>query len=72
MKYAPQEDPEHQRYMLDTELEMAKMGEAATNGIGYQTEEQWQALHDYLIEHGGLPKAIEDITRVFAPQFTNE
>jgi ABC-type nitrate/sulfonate/bicarbonate transport system substrate-binding protein len=72
MQYAPQEDPEHQRYMLDTELDMAKSGEGEANGIGYQTEEQWQALHDYLIEHGGLPKAVEDITRVFAPDFTEE
>jgi ABC-type nitrate/sulfonate/bicarbonate transport system substrate-binding protein len=70
MQYAPQEDPEHQRYMLDTELEMAKAGEAEENGIGFQAEEQWQALHDYLIEYGGLPKPIDDITRVFVPDLS--
>jgi len=32
MKYAPQEDPEHQRYMLDTELEMAAGGAADGGG----------------------------------------
>jgi len=66
LEYAPQEDPEHQRFMLDTELEMAKTGDVFDEGgIGAQTEEQWQALHDYMIGHGGLPKPIDDVSSVF-------
>jgi ABC-type nitrate/sulfonate/bicarbonate transport system substrate-binding protein len=69
MKYAPEEDPEHQRYMLDTELEMAEGGAAKDGGIGAQTREQWQALHDYLVQYGGLPTPIEDVSRVFRDDF---
>jgi ABC-type nitrate/sulfonate/bicarbonate transport system substrate-binding protein len=63
MQYAPQEDPEHQRFMLDTELEMAKAGDP--EAIGAQALAQWQALADYLVRYGGLPSAIEDVSRVF-------
>lgn len=63
MQYAPQEDPEHQRFMLDTELEMAKAGDP--EAFGAQTPEQWQALADYLVQYGGLPTEIEDVSRVF-------
>jgi ABC-type nitrate/sulfonate/bicarbonate transport system substrate-binding protein len=68
-KFAPQEDPEHQRYMLETELEMAEGGAAEDGGVGAQTREQWQALHDYLVQYGGLPNPIHDIGRVFTDQF---
>jgi ABC-type nitrate/sulfonate/bicarbonate transport system substrate-binding protein len=69
MKYAPQEDPEHQRYMLDTELDMASGGAADAGGVGAQTREQWQALHDYLVQYGGLPTSIHDIGWVFTDKF---
>jgi ABC-type nitrate/sulfonate/bicarbonate transport system substrate-binding protein len=61
MEYAEGEDPVHQRFMLDTELEMA--GEI--DNVGSQTLEQWQALADYLVEYGGLPEPVEDVSRVF-------
>jgi ABC-type nitrate/sulfonate/bicarbonate transport system substrate-binding protein len=67
MKYAPQEKPEHQRYMLDTELDMAVAGDPPA--IGSQTAEQWQSLHDYLVEYGGLPAPLEDVSRVFTDEF---
>ncbi len=66
LQYAPQEDREHQRYMLDTELAMAQP--SALNeqlGIGGQTLTQWQALHDFLIAHDGLPRTIADVSVVF-------
>ncbi|MEO6197991.1 MAG: hypothetical protein ABIP58_07765, partial [Dehalococcoidia bacterium] len=69
MEYAPQEDPEHQRYMLDTELDMAEGGDHPELSIGAQTSEQWQALHDYLVQYGGLPAPIEDVSRVFTGEF---
>jgi len=66
LKYAEGAVREHQRYMLDTELLMAKEGEAATQGIGYQTLDQWQALHDYLVEYGAIPHALDDVSKAFA------
>jgi ABC-type nitrate/sulfonate/bicarbonate transport system substrate-binding protein len=62
--YAPTEDPAHQRFMLDTELGMAKEGAAALSGIGYQTLEQWQALHDYLVQYDVI-KALADVSKAF-------
>jgi ABC-type nitrate/sulfonate/bicarbonate transport system substrate-binding protein len=69
LKYAPEEDPAHQRYMLDTELDMAKTGAATLGGIGYQTHEQWQALHNYLVKYDAIPHAITDISSVFTDDF---
>jgi ABC-type nitrate/sulfonate/bicarbonate transport system substrate-binding protein len=70
LQYAPEEDPEHQRYMLDTELDMAKAGDVYSDlGIGGQTLEQWQALHDFLVAHNGLPAEITDISAVFTYAF---
>jgi ABC-type nitrate/sulfonate/bicarbonate transport system substrate-binding protein len=71
LEYAPQEDREHQRYMLDTELEMAQPSAFYEHlGLGAQTLSQWQGLHDYLIEHDGLPREIEDVSVVFTEDFT--
>jgi ABC-type nitrate/sulfonate/bicarbonate transport system substrate-binding protein len=69
LTYAPEEDRAHQRYMLDTELTMAKTGAAQSSGIGYQTQDQWQALHDYLVQYGAIPHAITDISSVFTDDF---
>jgi ABC-type nitrate/sulfonate/bicarbonate transport system substrate-binding protein len=69
LKYAPGEDRAHQRYMLDTELTMAKTGAAQLGGIGYQTQEQWQALHDYLVQYGAIPHALTDVASVFTDKF---
>lgn len=69
LKHAPEEDRVHQRYMLDTELTMAKAGAAQSGGIGYQTQEQWQALHDYLVQYGAIPHALPDVASVFTDKF---
>jgi ABC-type nitrate/sulfonate/bicarbonate transport system substrate-binding protein len=66
IQYAEGADREHQRFMLDTEVAMAKDGEAAENGIGYQSLEQWQALHDYLVDHGGILGPLPDVSQAFA------
>jgi len=71
LQYAPQEDREHQRYMLDTELDMAQASASYESlGLGGQTLSQWQALHDFLIEHDGLPREIADLSVVFTEDFT--
>ena len=70
--YAPQEEREreHQRYILDTELEMAQPSAANEHlGVGGQTLTQWQALHDFLIEHEALPLEIADLSVVFTDDF---
>lgn len=51
-------DRAHQLFMLETELAEAE----SPNGIGWQSVEQWQALHDHLIRYGALasPVTVED------------
>jgi ABC-type nitrate/sulfonate/bicarbonate transport system substrate-binding protein len=44
MKYAPQEDRAHQRYMLDTELANAVSEVTRSKGLGWSTPAQWEAL----------------------------
>ena len=66
LTYAPQADRGHQSFMLDTELEMAKKGEGTTHGVGYQTLDQWQKLQDYLVQYGGIPKGLPDVSQAFS------
>lgn len=55
MKYAGTEtDPDHMRYMLLTELQDAKNSQ----GFGWQSKEQWQALADMLFQYQALPNPI--------------
>jgi ABC-type nitrate/sulfonate/bicarbonate transport system substrate-binding protein len=72
MKYAPTEDRDHQAHMLDTELQASIIGDAYSKGAGWQTKEQWQALDDYLVKYGGLPKALPDVTAAFTNQFVDD
>lgn len=65
LKYAPQEEREHQRYMLDTELAAAEKGAARDGGFGWMTREQWQRLYDTLRKHEALRGDIADIGVVF-------
>jgi ABC-type nitrate/sulfonate/bicarbonate transport system substrate-binding protein len=65
MKFAPQEDREHQRFMLNTEFDRGALTDLSRrNGIGWQTREQWQALHDALIEFKTIEKAV-DVSRIY-------
>jgi len=72
LEFAEQADPEHQRFMLDTELGMASGGTADANGLGWQTAEQWQRLHDYLVTFGALSGPLDDITDAFDGAFLAE
>lgn len=60
MKYAPGEDPAHQRFMLDTEIAAAKNA----RGIGMMTREQWAALESFLSDYKAIPKPV-DVTTVY-------
>jgi ABC-type nitrate/sulfonate/bicarbonate transport system substrate-binding protein len=68
LKYAPQEDAEHQRFMLDTEIEGSYSRVATENGLGWQTEKQWQDLADTLLEFQALAKAV-DVNEAFTNEF---
>ena len=72
LKYAPQEDPEHQRFMLDTELAAAESDLTAENGLGWMTGEQWQALHDFLVQYEALPAPLADPTAAFRDEFLRQ
>jgi len=68
LKYAPQEDADHQRFMLDTEIAGAYSRVATENGLGWQTEDQWQTLADTLLEFQALEKAV-DVNEAFTNEF---
>ncbi len=68
MRYAPQEQRAHQRYMLDVELEAAQSDLTRRNGIGWTEERQWQALHDALVEYKGIEKPV-DVKRAFTTTY---
>ncbi len=56
MKYAgPETDPEHMRYMLETELNDAQ----SEHGFGWQSAEQWQKLANMLIQYQALPADLD-------------
>ena len=67
MQYAPEEDPVHQRFILDTELDMAKAAEPLETGA--QTLAQWQALADWLVQYNGIPKPVADVSKVFTSDY---
>jgi ABC-type nitrate/sulfonate/bicarbonate transport system substrate-binding protein len=54
MRFAPQEDRDHQRAMLDVELDMANGPLTPTKGLGFASHDQWQAFADSLLKYGGL------------------
>jgi ABC-type nitrate/sulfonate/bicarbonate transport system substrate-binding protein len=59
LQYAgPETDPDHMRYMLETELKDAQ----SEKGFGWQSLEQWKALAEMLVRYQALPAgvAVED------------
>jgi ABC-type nitrate/sulfonate/bicarbonate transport system substrate-binding protein len=60
-------DPEHQRFMLDSELADYRSQVTEANGDGWQTVEQWQALHDLLVEHEAIAQPV-DVTEAFTTE----
>lgn len=52
-------DPDHQRFILETELAQAESPVTDIGGIGWQTAEQWQALHDFLLEYDALADTVD-------------
>ena len=52
-------DLTHERFILDADLANAVSGLTETNGLGWFTEQQFQDLHDVLLEFQGIPQATE-------------
>jgi len=72
MQYAGEEtDPEHMRYMLETELRDAHSEVTTAHGLGWQTEEQWQALADTLLKYGAIAEPV-DVGEAFTTRFLEE
>ncbi len=70
LKYTgPQADPQHMRYMLETELRDAKSPLTEQNGYGWQTLEQWSALADMLVSEGIIPPL--EVEKVFTTTLLN-
>ncbi|HLF70715.1 MAG TPA: ABC transporter substrate-binding protein [Dehalococcoidia bacterium] len=68
LKYAPQQDRNHQRFMLNTELDRSITDLTKANGVGWQTREQWQANHDMLFDYQVLKQRLE-ISQVYTDEF---
>jgi len=64
LKYAgPETDRENMLFMLQTELKDLHSDITDQNGIGWQTEEQWQSMMDILVTYDSM-KPI-DVNQVF-------
>ena len=59
MRYAAQEERPHQLAMLRSEIEMAAGPVTEQLGLGWARPEQWQALEDTLLQHGGLERPVD-------------
>jgi ABC-type nitrate/sulfonate/bicarbonate transport system substrate-binding protein len=57
LKYAPEEEREHQLYILLAELNAARTPLTREMGFGWQTEEQWTALYDTLVKYKAVDGA---------------
>jgi ABC-type nitrate/sulfonate/bicarbonate transport system substrate-binding protein len=68
LRYAPGEQREHQRYMLNVEIDAAQSDLTRKNGIGWMIEDQWKALQDSLVEHNAIEGSV-DVKKVFTTDY---
>ena len=68
--YAPEEDPEKMRFMLDAEIEDATVG-AGAEGVGLFDDERWLALYEVLLTYDALATEI-DPNAAYDPSFVDE
>lgn len=59
MKYAPKEDRDHQRFMLETEIADAVSQLTEERGIGWMTDDQWRTLYEHLIDFDALERPFD-------------
>jgi len=68
MKYAPQEDREHQEFMLRTERERSITELTRQNGLGWMTADQWSKAQDMLFEYDQIKQKAEP-SKFYTDQF---
>jgi ABC-type nitrate/sulfonate/bicarbonate transport system substrate-binding protein len=69
MTYAgDQADPAHMGFMLETELADLHSSITEAHGLGWQTADQWQALHNMLVEVEAIKKPLP-VEEAFTNQF---
>lgn len=59
LEFSPEADPDHERFMLETELAGAMSELTEANGLGWQTLGQWEDLHDWLIEFEAIAEPVD-------------
>ena len=59
LQYAPKEDREHQKFMMETEMADAVSPLTQERGLGWMTDAQWKALYDQLLESEALPNPFD-------------
>ena len=72
LQYASQEDRDHMRFMMDTELAAAESDLTDDNGSGWMTGQQWQDLHDYLAQFDGIPAPLDDVSVTYDDRFLQQ
>jgi putative hydroxymethylpyrimidine transport system substrate-binding protein len=71
MKYAPDEQRQHQGFILDTELARAESDVTKANGLGWQTAAQWQALEQVLVDYQAIARPV-DVNRAFTAHYLKQ
>ncbi len=66
LRFAESADPDHQSFLLETDLRAA----ARPDGIGRGTLEQWQQVADLLLEFGSLDASV-DVGEVYDPSIVD-
>lgn len=71
LEYAPEEDREHQHFMLQTELDDSISPITDANGAGWMTADQWQRLYDMLLQYEAIPNPF-DYTTAYTDRFLQD
>ena len=71
MKFAPNQNREHQGFMLETEMAFAISALTEQNGLGWMTDAQWKALYDHLVKFKAIPQPF-DYRTAYNNQFLKE
>ncbi|MQG19309.1 MAG: ABC transporter substrate-binding protein [SAR202 cluster bacterium] len=68
MLYATNSDKEHQRFMLEKEIEQSNSISVKQNGFGWSEKEKWDSLQDFLFKYKSID-SISDSNLFFTNQF---
>ena len=71
MKYAPDQNREHQQFMLNTELNDSENELTLKHGVGWMSDNQWYDLYEMLIKFEALPERF-DYKTAFTTKFLGE